>query len=269
MNQSASLLDTDTTQLLNALGILIFGILLALLLSRVFVWLLRKSKWDEKLAYRSKGKNASKVDKFFGRFIFWFFIIAGIFMAVGEVSGIQVVVDITERVDQFIVRMQSSLAVMFLLRILATFVISLLFVYLWRKIRIGRVWLAAKVDSYRQRRLKNLMIQDLEVLSRSRISRLIHLSIKYLSYLVYLLLFITYVSIIASIFPAARPVMTAILTPIWAEIARIISEFIHWLPNLFNLILICLVGYYLTRVARYFFHELEKGSIHIKGFYPV
>ncbi len=268
MTISASLLDADLIRLINALVILVFGLFLALVFSRLFVWLLRKVKWDKKFTLHGGVGKEIQVDKIVGRFIFWLFIIAAIFITVGEVSGIQAIVKITSAVDQFFIGMQSSLLIMFLLRILATFVLSLIFVFLWRKIKTWTVSFAAWVDRYRQQRLKNLKIQDLEVLSRSRISRLIHAVIKYLSWLVYLFLTIIYISIIASIFPAARPLFSVLLTPIWAEITKIVSAFIAWLPNLVNLILISLAGFYLTRVARYFFRELGKGSIHIKGFYP-
>ena len=268
MINSATLLDADLIRLVNALVILVLGIFLALGFSRLSVWLLRKVKWDKKITLRGGAGKEIQVEKIVGRFIFWFFIIAAIFIAVGEVSGIQAIVNFISAVDRYYIGMQSSLLIMFLFRILATFVLSLIFVFLWRKIKSWTESFAAWVDRYRQQRLKNLKIQDLEVLSRSRISRLIHAAIKYLSWLVYLFLTIIYISIIASIFPAARPLFSALLTPIWAEITKVFSAFIAWLPNLVNLILISLAGFYLTRLARYFFRELGKGSIHINGFYP-
>lgn len=268
MNPTASLLDVDTVRLINALAILILGGLLAWGLSRAFVWLLRKVRWDEKIAFRSKGQNAARVDKVAGRLVLWLLILGIIILAVGEVSGIKVIVDISNRVNEFFVSLSSNFLIMFVFRILVTFAVSLLFVYLWRKIRTGSEWLALRVDQYRQRRLNNLKIQNLEVLSRNRITGLIRTILKYFSWLVYLLLIIIYLSVVAAIFPAARPLGAIILTPVWLEIGKVVAGFIKWVPSLINLILICLAGFYLTRLARYFFRELGKGSIRIKGFYP-
>jgi small-conductance mechanosensitive channel len=268
MTSAITQLNPDTIRLINSVVILSIGTLVAWLVARFLSWLVHKVKWDQKIASKLKGRDADSVLRTIRRVIFWPLLFTIIVIAAGELAGIQAIAEITTALDNLVIRLSSNFLAMLILRVVVLFLLSLLFVFLWRRVRRGAEWLANRVDRYREKRLKTLKIQDLELLSRSRISKLIHAIIKYSSWLVHLLLVIIYLSAVSLIFPAIRPLLGMFLAPVWAAIGKALSAFIAWLPNLFYLVLISLGGYYLTRLARYFFRELGKGSVKIKGFYP-
>jgi small-conductance mechanosensitive channel len=262
------MLDVDTTRLLNTLVILIVGIIASRLISIVFIRILRRVRWDEKLAARLKGKDAVWVDKTIQRILFWLFILITTLIAAGEVSGIGVIINIAATVNAFLTGLQSNLLIMFAIRLVIAFILSLLFLFVWRKIKVGGQWLATRVDIFRQKRLKTLKFQDLEVLSHDRISRLIHSIIKYLSWVVYLLLIIVYIVLLSSLFPSAWQLMATLLTPLGASIGKMFLSFVAWIPSFISLILIIIAGFYLIKLAGYLFNEIGKGTIRFKGFYP-
>ncbi len=268
MNTTASFLDVDTTHLVNTVVILILGILTARLISLMFIRVLHRFRWDERLAAKLKRKDGVWVDKTIQRFLFWLFILIAILIAAGEVSGIGVITNITASVNAFLTGLQSNLLIMFAIRLVVAFFLSLLFLFGWRKIKVGGQWMETRVDIFRQKRLKTLKFQNLEVLSHDRISHLIHAVIKYLSWVVYLLLIIVFIVLLSSLFPSAWQLMAALLTPLGASIGKMVSGFVALIPSFISLILISLAGYYLIKLAGYIFNEIGKGTIRFKGFYP-
>lgn len=83
------------------------------------------------------------------------------------------------------------------------------------------------------------------------------------------LIFVVYISLpaIFSVFPETEAYATTLLTWIFSPAKAALMGFIHFLPNLFSIIVIVVLFRYILKAIKFFVDEIQKGQIKIDGFY--
>jgi small-conductance mechanosensitive channel len=148
--------------------------------------------------------------------------------------------------------------------ILATIVLLLLL----RLIAVGFPRFYAWIETLRRLRLPALRIQQFELLSAGRLSRLLVGSARVLRALVTLLLFYIYVPLLLSFFPWTAPLSRVIIGYAFRPFAAAGVAFVDYLPNLFYLAAGIVIVRYLLAFVHLLFGAVHSGAITLRGFYP-
>jgi small-conductance mechanosensitive channel len=147
---------------------------------------------------------------------------------------------------------------------LATGVLYLVFVFTRRALR-GIVWW---IYEQKDKRIRAIRLQKTELLSARRIARLLVLAARLIWILLLLFALYVYLPIVFRFFPYTRQISDQIisytLTPVRVLWGMLLAE----IPNLFFLLVISVIAYYLVRLARFLFQEIAEGRIAFTGFYP-
>jgi small-conductance mechanosensitive channel len=86
---------------------------------------------------------------------------------------------------------------------------------------------------------------------------------------VIVLIFVFYISLpaIFSVFPETEAYATTLLAWIFSPAKAALMGFVHFLPNLFSIIVIVVLFRYILKAIKFFVDEIQKGQIQIDGFY--
>ena len=71
-----------------------------------------------------------------------------------------------------------------------------------------------------------------------------------------------------SLFPLTQGISTTLLDALVGAFESIWNGFVDYLPNLAMLFVIGSICYYLTKLFKIFFLGIERGDLHVSGFYP-
>jgi hypothetical protein len=161
--------------------------------------------------------------------------------------------------------------------------------YAWRSIGIGaafsvlvtlvlvlvllglRRWyprLQDAIRAYGARELKDVKIQELEVVPASRLVQAAMLVLKVALLVLIAALVYFYVPLVLSFFPWTRPLAATWLQYVLVPLAVVTRAIVGYLPNLAFLVVITLVTVYLLKLLHWLFDEVGKGTITFEGFYP-
>ncbi len=136
-------------------------------------------------------------------------------------------------------------------------------------LRVQRRVLAAvtsRLDGWRDTRIPSLRIQRLELLTSSRITdALIGLAKLLRAALVVVALYF-YLPLVFSFFPWTRGMARVLFGYIAAPLGAAWRAFIGYIPDLFVIIVGIAVTYYVVKLARLIFSEMEKGTVAVPGF---
>ena len=125
-----------------------------------------------------------------------------------------------------------------------------------------------RLDAIREARIPALRIQQLELLSAARLTRVLVLAARILRAAVTLVLLYIYVPLVLSFFPwteeLSRKIVGYALTPLAAALAGLGG----FLPNLFYLLVTVLITRYVLKLVHAIFNAIESGAITFAGFYP-
>lgn len=148
--------------------------------------------------------------------------------------------------------------------VLATLVLVLILLGL----KSGYPQLREAIRAYGARELRDVRIQNLELVPASRVVQgaLFALRAALLVLIAALLYF--YVPLVLSFFPWTRPLAATWLQYVLVPLAVVTGAIVGYLPNLAFLIVIALVTTYLLKVLHWLFDEVGKGTITLQGFYP-
>lgn len=115
--------------------------------------------------------------------------------------------------------------------------------------------------------LKGLTIRKVKLLNASqyeniviRFTNLIRIIIVFLALYLSLPLFFY-------IFPGTKDITNTLLTWTLDPAKNILTGILHFLPNLFTIIVVYLFTHYIVKALKYFAKEIEIGNIHVAGFY--
>ena len=146
----------------------------------------------------------------------------------------------------------------------ATFALLLIFKLLG--ILFRKVY--SKIRSWHGKYIRTIRIQRLELLPAERITAMLVVAARTLRVLLMFALGYAYVSFTFSLFPSTRGYADLLLGYVLYPLRAIWQAAVDFVPSLFFIAVILVVAYYLSRVIRFFFTQLEKQTISISGFYP-
>jgi small-conductance mechanosensitive channel len=85
----------------------------------------------------------------------------------------------------------------------------------------------------------------------------------------FVLLFVFYISLpaIFSVFPETKAYASTLLKWIFSPAKAALMGFVHFLPNLFSILVIVGLFHYVLKAIKFFVDEIQRGQIKIEGFY--
>ena len=117
-------------------------------------------------------------------------------------------------------------------------------------------------------RLGSIRIQQTELLEGRRIASLIAATLRGLRIVLLFALTWIFLATVANYFPWTREHGKTLLNYIKTPLLFVIHSVVNYLPNLFYIIVIVTVMFYVLRFVRALAREVERGNIRIAGFYP-
>ncbi len=143
----------------------------------------------------------------------------------------------------------------------------ILFLLLWS---LRRVYppLAQKIEASRGAAIRSIRLQHAELISADRIAGILLGCIRIIRAVLVLTLLYVYIPLIMSFFPWTREYAPTLFGYIVDPLRAAVAALIAYLPKLLVMIVACLIAFSFTRISRFLFDHLEKGSISWSGFYP-
>lgn len=123
------------------------------------------------------------------------------------------------------------------------------------------------IESWRGTYIRSVRIQSTEILNEERITKAIISFIRGVKTITMLGLFYLYIPLLLSFFPWTQGMATKLFTYILAPIEKAGTAFVNYLPNVFFLLVICVITHYAIKLIYFIFTEVEKQTIALPGFY--
>jgi small-conductance mechanosensitive channel len=112
-----------------------------------------------------------------------------------------------------------------------------------------------------------LKIQQLELLSSEQIGNLLIKFTQLNKLLIILGIFYVYIPLVCSFFPWTKHITNTILKFLYSSLNIVWEITTDYLPNIIIIIIILIFTYYIIRVLRFFFIQIEQGKIVFPWFY--
>jgi small-conductance mechanosensitive channel len=154
-----------------------------------------------------------------------------------------------------------------LLGILYALIATAVLVAVFKLLSYGFTKFYGKLTSWRGVYIRSIRIQKLELVPAERISSLLHVTARTVRLLLSVALLYAYVAVVTSFFPWTRGYSTALLDYFLAPLRVVGDRLTSYLPNLFFLIVIFVVAYYLSKFVKFVFREIGRGTLSLPGFY--
>lgn len=148
----------------------------------------------------------------------------------------------------------------FVLVLLGQYLLFCLSSWLYKKAK-------ARIELLKDTKLKPISIQNYEILDTQKQVKLLVFLASILRYLLLFILLVLTIPILFSIFPQTKELAYKIAYYIWNPVKSILVGILDYIPNLFTIIVICLVIKYVIRGIRYLATEIDAGRLNINGFY--
>jgi len=114
---------------------------------------------------------------------------------------------------------------------------------------------------------KSLKFKNYEILSPRKLRIVLVRILKWMHLLVFFILIGLAVSLIFSIFPATEHWAYQFLHFITVPLKDVFHSLVNYIPNLFRIIVILIIGRYADKLLRYFSIEIQRGNLKINGFH--
>lgn len=115
---------------------------------------------------------------------------------------------------------------------------------------------------------KGIKIKEFELLSAEQEEKLLKVLMRILKIVLIIILLYLTLPLIFSIFPATKNLADILLGYIINPIKGIFSSFIGFIPELFTILVVVVITYYFGQFINFISGEVERGNLHIPGFYP-
>src|SRR5690606_35265580 len=129
-------------------------------------------------------------------------------------------------------------------------------------------WLAARLYDQKGKRVKGLKIRDYEIFDETRSVSILQIVLKTVR--IFLLLLVLYFTLptILKIFPWTEGLADKLFGFVLDPVKSILQSFIHYMPNLFTILVIVTIMVYITKGVKYLAYEIQRDKLKIGGFYP-
>lgn len=163
-------------------------------------------------------------------------------------------------------RLQHSSQFLIRAAIYAVVTLALYLLIVWLVIRVTR-WLLAVLRSMATR-FKGIRIQQSQIMAGERLAAALIAGVQLVRFL--LLFLFTWILLATEFnyFPWTREHGARLLSYIGTPVKFIGQAFLNYLPNLFYIVVIVAVMYYVIKFVRVLAREVERGNIRVSGFYP-
>ncbi|CAH2031462.1 mechanosensitive ion channel family protein [Trichlorobacter ammonificans] len=146
--------------------------------------------------------------------------------------------------------------------------ITLLLVLLLVGIKRAVPRLESLIGSWKGRLIRSIRFQSIEFLHEDRIVALLLSGIRFVRLLLVLGLLYLYVPLVLSFFPMTEGMAARLFGYIETPVVKVWQGVTAYLPNIFFILVITVCTWYVIRFSRFLFHEVEKQTISLPGFYP-
>jgi small-conductance mechanosensitive channel len=119
----------------------------------------------------------------------------------------------------------------------------------------------------REKLIRGIILKNVTVLTKEKQYRLMSRMIAVLETVSYCIVGFIALPFLFSVFPWTRNVSTTILGWMVSPAKNFAVSVLHYLPNVFNIIIIIVVGLLLIKLFKTIFDNIEKGTIKFQGFY--
>jgi small-conductance mechanosensitive channel len=149
---------------------------------------------------------------------------------------------------------------------LAALLLGIIILIVWIINRLFR-WLKLYVINNKEKHITGLKVKESYVFSPDKQLEFVLRIIGVIRIVV--LVFVLYISlpVLFSVFPATKHYATILLKWIFSPAKSALMGFVHFLPNLFSIIVIVFLFVYLIKGIKFFVDEIHRGQIKIDGFY--
>ncbi|CAN5413940.1 mechanosensitive ion channel family protein [soil metagenome] len=127
--------------------------------------------------------------------------------------------------------------------------------------------LYALVERSEGRYIRSLKIQSFELLNSKRIVAFTAWLIRTIRIIFTLLAFYIYIPLVLSFFPWTERWAPKLFGYVVTPFVTFFTIVIDYVPNIFFIVVISLITRYLLKVIRFFFMEIEQGTLTFNGFY--
>lgn len=124
------------------------------------------------------------------------------------------------------------------------------------------------LNNWRGTRIRSLRIQRFEILPAHRITDFAVGLAKLLRFLLVVIALYFYASLVLGFFPWTRGYAQVLVGYVLSPLHLIADTTVAYLPNLFFILVIVLVSFYLIKFIKIIFKELGRGTISFPNFYP-
>jgi small-conductance mechanosensitive channel len=115
---------------------------------------------------------------------------------------------------------------------------------------------------------KGIRIKNFELLSAEREEKLLKIIMRILKIFLIILLLSLTLPMMFKIFPATENLADTLLGYITTPIKGIFSSFFGYMPELFTILIVIVITFYVGEFINFISGEVERGNLNIPGFYP-
>ncbi|HAC65967.1 MAG TPA: mechanosensitive ion channel protein [Cyanothece sp. UBA12306] len=124
------------------------------------------------------------------------------------------------------------------------------------------------LNNWRDRIIPSIRIQNLELLSAEHLTNICQSFVRLVRITLTLLILYLFIPLVLSFFPQTRRIGRLIFDYLMKAINLVGNSLIAYLPNIFILIVIVYLTYYILRFLKLIFTEIEQENLKFPGFYP-
>lgn len=155
----------------------------------------------------------------------------------------------------------------FLLGALYALIATTALFFLFRFLGLFYRKLREKLESWRGTRIPSLRIQKYELIPADRIANFLLLILRVIALVVSVILLYAWLSLVLGFFPQTRGYSHTLIRYISATLNTIGNTAVEYLPNIFTILIIIVIAFYLIRFTKIIFIEIRKGNITLSGFH--
>ncbi|MDR0712886.1 MAG: mechanosensitive ion channel family protein [Bacteroidales bacterium] len=124
-----------------------------------------------------------------------------------------------------------------------------------------------RIKTNRQKWFKPIVFSNYELLNANRQANLAAMLINLFRYLLILIQLLIFFPLLFSVFPQTKPLASKLIGYIVDPVKHIFYAIIHYIPNLFTIVIILLLIRYLIKGIAYIAKEVQNEKLKIPGFY--
>jgi small-conductance mechanosensitive channel len=152
-------------------------------------------------------------------------------------------------------------------RIIYQLILALTLIVAWKLLNVLHKRSLAKLRSLNWENY-HLKIQHLELIPSNRILGVASIGLKVIHVILKLCLLYISIPILLNFFPQTQETADTIISSTVDVLTEILISFLAYLPKLLILTGIIAIAYYVNRLIKKIFTEVQKGNLSLPGFYP-